>query len=76
MTFHELYTYGHDKYGHSEYWISDIAKDLQISYKAANHLILALGYYRHKLIKPISLNEFQKNSWVIYIKKTIEAKKS
>ncbi len=46
MTIKELYTYIIENYGKRRCWISDIAKELNISYEDANYLTFFLGYRR------------------------------
>ncbi|MBQ8246871.1 MAG: hypothetical protein IJZ42_07040 [Lachnospiraceae bacterium] len=71
-TYKELYEYVNTSYGCSHMWIADISNDLKISYNATRHLISASGFYRHKRVRTVSLQQFSSDPWVIYIKDKLE----
>lgn len=48
MTLKELYAYLIENYGTRGFWISDLARELNISSHDANYLTLFLGYKRGK----------------------------
>lgn len=55
----KLYDYIEREYGQRGMWISDIAKNLQISEQNANILTYALGYRRGKKKYNVTLNTFR-----------------
>lgn len=63
MKIDELYDYIIKTYGQCQCWISDLAKELNISYEDANYLTSLLGYSRGKLNNstPTPLNTFCNN---------------
>lgn len=63
----ELFEYIEKEYGSRGMWISDLAKNLNISITHANMLTLALGYRRGKKAKDISIKDFENNISVKYI---------
>lgn len=63
----DLYNGINNCYGHSEQWISGLAKELNVSYNAAAHLTIECGYTRHKLTKSVTLEEFTKKPYASYI---------
>lgn len=55
----DLYNYIVKTYGQRKCWISELAKELNISYEDANYLTSLLGYSRGKLNPPTPLNTFR-----------------
>lgn len=49
MTSHELYRRVIDMYGTRMFWISDLARNLGISYADAQYITSFLGFYRGRL---------------------------
>lgn len=67
MTMQELLDTINDNYGKSHMWESDLAKLLGISNNAAGYLVREAGYYRHKQIRQVSVNEFKNKPYAKYI---------
>lgn len=64
-----------NKYGNRGFWISDVAKDLKISKRDANHLTYMLGYRRGKkaeLFDKGTFDRFSKDRQVQAILNTIQ----
>lgn len=59
MTSKELYDYIKETYGKRKSWISELAKELNISYEDANYLTSLLGYSRGKLNNLTPFNAFR-----------------
>ena len=59
MTSKELYDYIKETYGKRKSWISELAKELNISYEDANYLTSLLGYSRGKLDNLTPFNTFR-----------------
>jgi len=71
MTRKELYDYIILEYGTRKCWISEIASNLGISKRNANHLTYALGYRRGKAELIATYEEFAKDAGVCAICKII-----
>ena len=68
----------HEFYGHSIGSQFDLAKELQISSRAASYLTQEAGYHRHKLkdpTNPVLLADFIKKPYAEYIIKKMGLKK-
>ena len=57
----------HSIYGSSKGWLIDLAGDLQISRHGASCLAREAGYYRHKLVKQVSLATFPSSPYASFI---------
>jgi hypothetical protein len=57
----------HSFYGDSKGWLSELAGELQISRHGASCLAREAGYYRHKLVKQVSLATFTSSPYAKFI---------
>ncbi len=67
----DLFNEIHEYYGHSKGWIIELAKELQVPYNTAAHLVHEAGYYRHKATKLVEFGDFKNKP---YAKHVIEMK--
>ena len=66
----DLFEAVHKVYGHSPEWITGLAHQLHVSYHTARRLAIEAGYYRHRIVTNVSLDEFsRKPSAQLVIKK-------
>ena len=63
----DLFDSVHNVYGHSSEWVSGLAKELDVTYNTAEHLAMECGYSRHKIITAVSLNDFTKKPYAMYV---------
>ena len=63
----DLFDNIHNLYGHSLEWATGLANELQLPYSTTLHLCREAGYYRHKLVKNVSLSEFTKQPYAAYV---------
>ena len=71
-TLEYLFNKVNDLYGNSNMWISDLAKELGITYSEARQLTKEAGYYRHKKCEPVTLDQFEKKPWAQHIQMKLE----
>ena len=57
----------HSFYGHSVDWLPGLAAELQITRNSASCLAREAGYYRHKLVKQVSLSTFTTSPYASFI---------
>lgn len=67
MSHKQLFDYINEYYGLRGVFISELAKNLGISYKNANILTIKAGYRRTKKVENVTLEEFSGNGAVKYI---------
>ncbi len=63
----DLFDTVHTVYGHSSEWLLGLAKVLDVSYNTAQHLAQEAGYYRHRLINNVTLEQFTKQPYATYV---------
>lgn len=71
QTLKDLYYYIVGTYGFRKYWISELASDLGICKKNANHLTYVMGYRRGRLVELAPIQTFESDKRVQEIYKTI-----
>lgn len=67
MSHKQLFDYINEYYGLRGGFISELAKNLGISYKYANILTIKAGYRRTKKVSTVTLSQFSKDPSVQYI---------
>lgn len=63
----ELLEIIHSFYGQSKVWLTGLAGYLQITRHGASCLAREAGYYRHKLVKQVSLATFTSSPYASFI---------
>ena len=67
MSYKQLFDYINEYYGLRGVFISELAKNLGISYKNANILTIKAGYRRTKKTKNVTFTDFSSDKNVQYI---------